>query len=271
MVDMSNNMKAIRCRIMRALDKNAKYLQRAFSLVETLVAITVVVVIAALLFPVFNAVRDCAQTTMCLSNLRQLSNACLLYSGDNDNRLIPIDSGTSGSDAQTWRFFLQPYLPQSKAVNLANAFICPTDSSTGGKGSIKLGADPQGLRPSSYGMHESQIGLNSLHESIYLRPSCRATAIKNPGFNILLCDLGLIKNYSAPVSQWVSTAGGNFGYVRMPDDAGISGDPMVAFPRHRSRTKLNAAFYDGHAESLDWKSDILANPRGSLGCRYDNH
>ncbi len=55
---------------------------RAFTLVELLVAVGVIGILAALLFPVVNKARSQARKTTCLSNLRQVGLALNLYEQD---------------------------------------------------------------------------------------------------------------------------------------------------------------------------------------------
>jgi prepilin-type processing-associated H-X9-DG protein len=50
-----------------------------------------ILVLAAVLFPVFAQARLSAQRTQCLSNVKQMSTAALMYSTDNDGRL-PLDA-----------------------------------------------------------------------------------------------------------------------------------------------------------------------------------
>ncbi len=58
--------------------------RRAFTLVELLVVIAIIATIAAILFPVFALAREKARSTTCLSNLRQITAATLMYSQDFD-------------------------------------------------------------------------------------------------------------------------------------------------------------------------------------------
>src|SRR5215218_322164 len=58
-----------------------------FTLVELLVVIAVIVIIAGILFPSFQQARQAAQRTSCLSNLRQLAHAHLMYVQDCDDTL----------------------------------------------------------------------------------------------------------------------------------------------------------------------------------------
>ena len=57
--------------------------QDGFTLIELLIAISVVAVIAAILFPVFGAVRERGRRTVCGSNLKQIAIAMQQYVQDN--------------------------------------------------------------------------------------------------------------------------------------------------------------------------------------------
>lgn len=56
-----------------------------FTLIELLIVITILAIIAALLFPVFSRTREKARQVRCLSNLRQLGQAFVMYASDNDD------------------------------------------------------------------------------------------------------------------------------------------------------------------------------------------
>lgn len=56
--------------------------QRGFTLIELLVVVSVIGIIAAILFPVFSAAREKARQTSCLSNIAQLGKATMLYAQD---------------------------------------------------------------------------------------------------------------------------------------------------------------------------------------------
>ena len=58
-----------------------------FTLIELLVVIAVIAIIAAILFPVFLAVREKGRQAACLSNQRQIGLALMQYAQDQDERL----------------------------------------------------------------------------------------------------------------------------------------------------------------------------------------
>ena len=57
----------------------------AFTLLELLTVIAVIGVLAGILIPVTSAVRNKARSTSCLSNMRQVGAASLLYLNDHKN------------------------------------------------------------------------------------------------------------------------------------------------------------------------------------------
>ena len=89
--------------------------RHGFTLIELLVVIAIIAILAAILFPVFARARAKARQTSCLSNVKQISLALMMYAQDNDET-YPVVNHTTGYD---WWNGLQPY------VKNPQVFRCP--------------------------------------------------------------------------------------------------------------------------------------------------
>jgi prepilin-type N-terminal cleavage/methylation domain-containing protein/prepilin-type processing-associated H-X9-DG protein len=86
----------LRCR----LKKEARIVQksRGFTLIELLVVIAIIAILAAILFPVFARAREAARKATCLSNLKQIALAAIMYAQDYDE-VLPIAASTAWNTA----------------------------------------------------------------------------------------------------------------------------------------------------------------------------
>jgi prepilin-type N-terminal cleavage/methylation domain-containing protein/prepilin-type processing-associated H-X9-DG protein len=91
--------------------KNKINNQRGFTLIELLVSIAIIAILAAMLFPVFARAREKARQANCLSNMRQIGMASIMYIQDNDDT-YPLARylGTPPRWLSfTWRDAISPY------------------------------------------------------------------------------------------------------------------------------------------------------------------
>jgi len=94
--------------------------RRGFTLIELLVVIAIIAILAAILFPVFARAREKARQTSCLSNVKQIGTATLMYIQDYDEKYPGHNSGPTPD--LDWPISLVPY------VKNAQLFMCPSAS-----------------------------------------------------------------------------------------------------------------------------------------------
>jgi len=99
---------------------------RGFTLIELLVVIAIIAILAAILFPVFARAREKARQTSCLSNVKQLDLAAMMYAQDYDE-LLPCDYYACNSSTTHARLVGQilPYMKNQQIL------YCPSASKMG--------------------------------------------------------------------------------------------------------------------------------------------
>lgn len=136
--------------------------KNAFTLIELLVVIAIIAILAAILFPVFAQAREKARQTSCLSNLKQIGTATMMYVQDYDEQYYPhrfncggvtcpgyLNGATRTADSAHlsggaefryyWVYLLQPYVknyglfkcPSNPTAFVPGATSAPTCSGAG--------------------------------------------------------------------------------------------------------------------------------------------
>lgn len=215
-------------------------MRRGFTLIELLVVIAIIAILAAILFPVFGKVRNKAEATSCLSNLKQLGTAVQMYVQNYDMRLPPHNDDEMPYPPYDWRYdtfiyHLQPYI---RNVDLTR---CPGDG---------LWVAPPGGVPG-----QDRWWSYDLNRGVEFGPQrpLQISAIKQPADTVLLFD-GAEEDHGVELNDVDTLCAG---------PASWGPEATEAYTRHAEG--LNIVYVDGHAKwnlgervtlaQLTWQAD----------------
>jgi type II secretory pathway pseudopilin PulG len=246
-------------------------------LIELLVVIDIIAILAAILFPVFAQARDKARMATCLSNMRQVGNAFMMYVQDYDETFPYIRfrgvGAQKGALTFTWKNAIRPYIKSMEV------YACPSNpfsrtipgmpgaepNTVPGMNSEGWELEPEQRMPISYGMNscastwhpaDSKEGRSS--------PPLRMAQLPRPADTILVSEAKTIWPDTHPYQVWAQC------YAIFSHPAGKMGVFI---------------FHDGHAKSKKWLStlypltennwELSPNPdpknrniKGPPGCQY---
>ena len=195
--------------------------QRGFTLIELLVVIAIIAILAAILFPVFQKVRENARRAACSSNEKQLALGITMYTQDYDELIPPTAVyAADGVTVILWPDMINAF------VNNKQLRLCPSDSHD---------------TKNSYGLNE----VTFVDETDAPQPTLSLAAFQSPSNTLMLGELGVGSIGNIPDLTTLTTDA----YKMTAPDVDLN-DQYDGRPSARHNGLTNVAFMDGHVKTM---------------------
>ena len=199
------------------------YLKKRFTLIELLVVIAIIAILAGMLLPSLSKVKGTSARISCLSNMKTMSAAMLLYAGDNQDHIVPGHRYNSWTSKDWWWSVLMQTVSPNAAAKGYNSrmtgpyelFVCPAE---------KVQTGSSGFQYSHYGVNFAFTHYNA--------PVRTFSTVQKPSLVILQMDSNRRDNFSIEIDSQASS-------------------------RH-GQNRVNSSYLDGHAE---FRSLKLVSPQ----------
>jgi len=207
--------------------------RNGFTLVELLVVIAIIALLMAILLPALNKARELGKRAVCLSNVKQLTLAWVVYSDENEGYIPASDISHAPNGPYFWVGSMKvgDLLPAQESA-IKRGVLWPYCKN------LKLYKCPTGKRDElrTYSMVNS---MNSFYHgpTHWKGPLIKNTLeIRQPGGRTVFIDEGVISNYAWAVRH------------KVPE--------WLDLPPVRHGNGSVFSFADGHSEYWKWKDPL---------------
>jgi prepilin-type N-terminal cleavage/methylation domain-containing protein/prepilin-type processing-associated H-X9-DG protein len=238
------------CRILRGQKAICAFDKGGFTLIELLVVIAIIAILAAMLLPALSKAKSKAKAIQCISNLRQMGLATMIYADAGGYYPAGVGGPETGplNEAWVWPALIRQHLGSQLIVDV---FKCPS-APISAQWVVKFGSGnaasygylqnevplmPGGSSFMSYGYNAwgSAVGRPNLGLGVYTDyDKIKPTAVVKPTDCIALGD-----------SNWDLKRNGDRNWSGF---IGMYAERQWPLDLHNARANL--AFCDGHAQGL---------------------
>lgn len=216
--------------------------RRSFTLIELLVVVAIIAILAGILLPVLNSVRQRIKGVSCLSNIRQIAVATATYLSDN-NRSFMV--------GQNFPFMIDRYMGHAKQNQPTQYKDCAKmicgDSINESK--------PKEPYNGSYGwVSEAYKGFQSSH---VINPQRKVVILDSPVINMWHYSHNTGASRYIPEGETDYAKGNDASYIpgtgtalKMTASQITNALKQKDFMKGRHAYTINLNYVDGHAESL---------------------
>ncbi len=284
-------------------------MKKAFTLIELLVVIAIIAILAAILFPVFAQAKLAAKKTQSLSNIKQLSTACLIYAGDSDDYFVAqfVDPNNGWGWQGSWIMLTLPYMKSYDIVkDPVDSIRTTTNYDSGPKFSYVANGVVEGDCSASWGGWKfrgiinnngpdnsgstnwyengirSQTQISHVSDTVLFATRSRTPkgSAKDPDANLMEGAFSPWNSVYNGASS-VDTAGGGGGNGTLPGQkTGLFSSPDPTYLGYLDRTYSGVSpvvFADSHAKAMTPEKTVDigggrldGNAGGCLQKRYNN-